>query len=131
MRIWHALLGGLLLAAAGCGTTETPAEVSGTVLMDGQPLPDGEIIFEAADNAKAPVGGPIANGKYVVKTTPGAKKVKIQSSRPGTKGDAMMGSASREARLGPEYHAKSTLTADLKPGKNDGVDFQVKELPKK
>ena len=41
-------------ALVGCGG-EKPADVSGTVtLADGSPLPEGEIIFEAADNSKTP-----------------------------------------------------------------------------
>ena len=135
MRIRQAFAAAWLLAAAGCGlgcgSVEAPAEVSGTVLVDGQPLNDGEITFVAADNAKAPAAGPVVNGKYAVAVTPGPKKVKIQASRAGGKGDGAMGSGAREARLGPEFNEKSKLTADIKPGKNEGVDFQVKELPKK
>ncbi len=131
MRIRHAAVAAWLLGTLGCAGVEAPAEVSGTVLVDGQPLSDGEIVFVAADNAKAPAAGPVVNGKYTVAVTPGPKKVKIQASRPGGKGDAMMGSGGREARLGPEFNEQSKLTADVKPGKNDGVDFRVKELPKK
>ncbi len=131
MRIGKLVAAAWLLGALGCGTVEAPAEVSGTVLVDGQPLSDGEIVFVAADNAKAPAAGPVVNGKYAVAVTPGPKKVKIQASRPGGKGDAAMGSGAREARLGPEFNDQSKLTADVKPGKNEGVDFQVKETPKK
>ena len=135
MRIGHAVAAAWLLGAIGCGlgcvSAEAPAEVSGTVLVDGQPLSDGEIVFVAADNSKAPAAGPVVNGKYAVAVTPGPKKVKIQASRAPGKPDPVMGSAARQARLGPEFNEKSKLTADVKPGKNEGVDFQVKELPKK
>ena len=131
MRIRYAVAAALLLGGLGCSSAEAPAEVSGTVLIDGQPLSDGEIVFVAADNAKAPAAGPVVNGKYTVAVTPGPKKVKIQASRPGGQGDAMMGSGAREARLGPEFGEQSKMTADVKPGKNEGVDFQVKESRKK
>lgn len=47
----------LLLISLGCNSAETPAEVSGTVLLGSEPLAEGEIIFEALDNSKAPVRG--------------------------------------------------------------------------
>jgi len=119
------------LVLVGCGG-EKPAEVSGTVLLDdGAPLPEGEIIFLAADNSKSPEAGPIKDGKYSLTLPPGAKKVRIQASRPASKSDPAMGAPPKEAMLGPEYNEKSTLTADIKPGKNEGVDFKVKALPKR
>ena len=121
----------MLLSSLGCNSADTPADVSGTVLMDGVPLTDGEIIFEASDNGKTPAAGTIKDGKYATQVLPGMKKVKITSSRPTSKPDRVMGSAAQEHRLGPEFNTKSTLTADIKPGKNEGVDFQVKELAKK
>lgn len=125
-----ALAGCLAVLAAGCGPSDQPATVAGTVLMDGQPLPEGEILFEAADKKLAPVSGPIVGGKYRVETTAGLKKVKIRSSRPG-KPDPVMGMTPPEARLGPEYDENTTLSADLKAGANEGVDFQVKEMKTK
>ena len=118
-----------LVAVVGCGG-EQPAEVSGTVLMDGAPLPDGEIIFLAADNAKTPEAAPIKDGKYSLRVLPGAKKVQIKASRPTSKPDPVMGSAAREAMLGTEYNEQTKLTADIKSGDNPNVDFQVKALPK-
>ena len=116
---------------SGCATSESPAEVSGTVLMDGKPMPEGEIIFEATDNSKTPAAGAIRDGKYTAHVVPGPKKVKIQGSRTTSNPDPVMGTAAREATLGSEYNEKSTLTAEINAGKNDGVDFQVKEQPRK
>ena len=121
----------ILLGSLGCNSAEAPADVSGTVMMDGVPLAEGEIIFVASDNSKTPAAGTIKDGKYAVQVLPGTKKVKIASSRPTSKPDPVMGSAAREHRIGPEFNEKSTLTADIKPGKNEGIDFQVKELAKK
>lgn len=120
-----------LVALVGCGG-EKPSEVSGTVLMDGAPLPEGEILFLAVDNSKSPEAAPIKNGKYSLTVSPGAKKVQIKASRPSSaKSDPAMGVPPQESMIGPEYNEKSTLTADIKPGKNEGVDFKVKALPKK
>jgi hypothetical protein len=128
-RSLMAALVAALPLVAGCGG-ERPAEVSGTVKIDGRPLPEGEIIFEAVDGSKTPAAAPIKDGKYTVHVLPGAKKVKVTASRPPKKRDPVLGDAARESMLGPEYNERSTLTADVKPGTNTGVDFNVKELPR-
>lgn len=72
----------VLLGSFGCNSAEAPSEVSGTVTMDGVPLAEGEIIFEASDNSKTPSAGMIKDGKYTAQVLPGSKKVKISASRP-------------------------------------------------
>ncbi len=121
----------LLLISLGCNSAETPAEVSGTVLLGSEPLAEGNIIFEALDKSTAPGAGIIKDGKYTIQVLPGSKKVKIQASKPGTKVDPVMKSAMPESILGPEFNDKTTLKAEIKPGKNDKVDFQVKPIGKK
>ena len=121
----------LLLISLGCNSAETPAEVSGTVLLGSEPLAEGEIIFEAVDKSTAPGAGIIKDGKYTIQVLPGSKKVKIQASKPGTKVDPVMKSAMPESILGPEFNDKTTLKAEIKPGKNEKIDFQVKQMGKK
>lgn len=125
-----ALAASIALCAAGCGGPPT-ADVSGTVLIDSEPLKEGEIIFEEADNSKTPAAGKIADGKYRVTMVPGSKKVKITASRPTSKPDPVLGAAAREAMIGPEFNTNTTLTATIKPGPQEGVDFKVKALPKR
>ena len=121
----------LLLISLGCNSAETPAEVSGTVLLGSEPLAEGNIIFEALDKSTAPGAGIIKDGKYTIQVLPGSKKVKIQASKPGTKVDPVMKSAMPESILGPEFNDKTTLKAEIKPGKNEKIDFQVKQMRKK
>ena len=121
----------LLLISLGCNSAETPAEVSGTVLLGSEPLAEGNIIFEALDKSTAPGAGIIKDGKYTIQVLPGSKKVKIQASKPGTKIDPVMKSAMPESILGPEFNDKTTLKAEIKPGKNEKIDFQVKQMGKK
>ena len=121
----------LLLISLGCNSAETPAEVSGTVLLGSEPLAEGNIIFEALDKSTAPGAGIIKDGKYTIQVLPGSKKVKIQPSKPGTKVDPVMKSAMPESILGPEFNDKTTLKAEIKPGKNEKIDFQVKQMGKK
>lgn len=118
----------LLLISLGCNSAETPAEVSGTVLLGSEPLAEGEIIFEALDNSKAPGAGMIKDGRYTIQVLPGSKKVKIQASRSAAKIDPVMKIAMKESILGPEFNERTTLKAEIKPGKNDKVDFQVKQI---
>ena len=121
----------LLLISLGCNSAETPAEVSGTVLLGSEPLAEGNIIFEALDKSTAPGAGIIKDGKYTIQVLPGSKKVKIQASKAGTKIDPVMKSAMPESILGPEFNDKTTLKAEIKPGKNEKIDFQVKQMRKK
>jgi hypothetical protein len=121
----------LLLVSLGCNSAETPAEVSGTVLLGSEPLAEGNIIFEALDKSTAPGAGIIKDGKYTIQVLPGSKKVKIQASKSGTKVDPVMKSAMPESILGPEFNDKTTLKAEIKPGKNEKIDFQVKQMGKK
>lgn len=116
----------VLLAVAGCGDGQ--AEVSGTVLMDGEPLREGEIIFEATDNATAAAAGKITDGTYCVRVSPGPKRIKISASRPTSKIDPAMRTAPHEQVIGPAYNSKTTLGIDIKPGRQTGVDFAVKSL---
>lgn len=118
----------LLLILLGCSSAEVPSEVSGTVLLGSEPLAEGNIIFESMDNSKAPGAGVIKEGRYTVQVLPGSKKVKIQASKPGAKIDPVMKSAIPESILGPEYNEKTILKAEIKPGKNEKVDFQVRQI---
>lgn len=129
MRLRLILLAALVAALPGCMGYGL-AEVSGTVTMDGQPLKDGEIILESTDQKSTPAGAKISDGSYSMRTTPGPKVVRILASRPTSKPDPVMGSAAREAAIGPQYNTNSNLRATINPGKQSGLDFQVKELPK-
>lgn len=110
----------------GCGPTE--ATVSGAVLVDGQPLEKGEILFEELDKSIAPNAGPITAGKYSLRVQPGAKIVRIRASRAPARPDPLMGYAPLEAMIPAEFNTQSTLRAQIKPGKNEGVDFAVTSI---
>jgi hypothetical protein len=121
--------GGLVaLLAAGCGGGAN-ATVSGTVLMDGKPLKEGDIIFEEMDKSKTPAGGKIADGNYMLEVPPGSKVVRITASRPTRKPDPVMGAAARESMIAKEFNENTTLKAKIQPGQNEGVDFEVKSIP--
>ena len=126
-RVARAVLLAATLGVTGCGGSE--AEVSGSVTVDGQPLKDGDIIFEAADGSVTPAAGKIVDGKYSLKVLPGPKKVRINASRPTKKPDPVMGAAARESMIAPEFNEQSRLAADVKGGRQAGVNFEVKSIP--
>jgi hypothetical protein len=119
----------LLILLAACGG-ERLAEVSGSVLIDGEPLDEGEIIFEEADNSRTPAASKIEKGQYKVAVLPGSKKVRITASRSTSKPDPVMGSAAKEPRIGPEFNTDTRLTCEVQPGQQSGVNFEVKETPR-
>ena len=112
---------------AGCGGSET--EVSGRILMDGQPLKEGEIIFEEADNSVTPAVGKIVGGKYQTKVLPGSKVVRINASRPSAIVDPHMGVPTSESMIAEEFNVQSKLKADIRPGTQDEVNFEVTSIP--
>jgi len=112
----------------GCGGG-SHGDVSGSVKIDGKPLPAGDIIFESTDGSAPVAHGKIKDGQYSLKTTSGAKKVRISATRPGKNVDPSMGAAPQEALIGPEYNSNTQLIADVKPGANSNVNFDVKALP--
>lgn len=118
----------LLLALSGCGgeTVKTPSvgEVSGMVTLDGNPLEGAIVIFEP-DTTRSSNGRTDAQGKYELmfnKEVKGAAlgKHKVRISR---RDDPLKGA--REA-LPAKYNQKTELTADVKTGKNENVNFDLK-----
>ncbi|QDU74459.1 hypothetical protein Pan97_14670 [Bremerella volcania] len=100
--------------------------VTGTVTLDGQPLTEGEIIFESAEDAAAgipPAIGKIENGKYEVKAAPGTKKVSISVKVPDGPAD-VTGLQPTKETIPAKYNAKTTLTSDVTEGKNT-ADFAL------
>lgn len=112
-----------LLGGAGC-SNDPFREVSGTVTLDGKPLPEGEIIFISPDNSTTPSTGPIADGKFQFKATVGAKKVQVNAVR--DTGRVELGAKVYESIIPPQYNAKTTLTADVKASGPNEFAFEVK-----
>lgn len=127
----------LVLLLAGCGSDPLPAKVRGEVLVDGQPLAKGTIIFAVPGKAEAT--GVIENGKIVsvgtFKTDDGASvgqaKVAVQAmqisaapvvvANPGDTKSNTLASMSGQSLIPARYGNPETseLTADLKAGQNE------------
>jgi hypothetical protein len=128
---WICLSAGVafLFTLVGCGSGE--AEVSGLVRVNGEPLAEGDIIFEESDKSKTPAAAKIVAGKYELKVLPGKKVVRISASRPTAKPDPVMGAAAREAAIAKEFNTNSSLKVEIKSGNNKDVNFDVKPAPVK
>lgn len=134
-------------AAIGCGGKSGPekAVVSGKVTLDGAPVETGSIAFIPTGATKGPVAGAvIEQGTY--RTSPGggpvigAHRVEITAHRPGkgapaagavgaTAGpSAAAATPNLEAYIPKQYNKESTLTLDVKSGKNE-QDFELKSTP--
>jgi len=70
------------LALSGCGPSGSEKyTVTGTVTFDGQPVPDGHIIFAPTEAGLPPDAGKISRGKFELTATAGKKRVEIHASR--------------------------------------------------
>jgi hypothetical protein len=130
---WLALLGLFLV----CGCSPQPGRrvaVAGTVLVDGQPLPEGSISFFPVAGIAGPTGGGvILNGKYEIPAEQGPvigrQRVEIRGFRnsgrkipdiwhPGELVDQKVGA------LGPEFNSQSILVRDINDTQNR-IDFNL------
>jgi hypothetical protein len=71
---------GLLTLIAGCGKnphSAEHAEVSGTVLFQGKPLPGGKVTFVAVNGAFASLGTIDASGHYQINAPIGAVEIGV------------------------------------------------------
>lgn len=61
-------------AVAGCGSpsADEGITVTGTVTLDGQPLPVGQVVFEIVNSSEQRIGG-ISNGRFEVRGVPVGK----------------------------------------------------------
>jgi hypothetical protein len=130
-----------LLLVTGCGDKSSSVDllprlaVSGSVSLDGKPMPEGRIVFEPTADIKGPTAIAVADikdGKYVIDRAqgpvPGKHKVAITSRPSHTIGvDDMPGTApKREAEKIPSrYNTKTTLTKDISADSPNQFDFEV------
>ncbi|WP_157369279.1 hypothetical protein [Zavarzinella formosa] len=123
-------------AFSGCGKEGPPtAEVSGVVMLDGVPVPEGSITFTPVEGTLgATAGGVIKNGKYQISADkgPGIGKNKVSINYPKETGKRVPDASSpgkdrtevTEA-IPAKYNSASTLVHPITTGKNT-LDFDLK-----
>ena len=124
----------MIVGASGCGGGPERFTVGGQVTLDGQPLPDGEIVFRPTGATKGPTAaGSIDNGVYLIPEArgpmAGSYTVSIEAERKtGKKIRAnMIGTATTdqyEQYLPARYNDKTTLTADVTDSRDD-LNFEL------
>lgn len=127
--VFCALVLASLFALAGCSP---PPQISGTVTLDGQPLPEGYIAFvpdgTGPHASGTGSGANIVNGSYLLRAPQGKYLVEITASKllplpPGQKG---MDGATEEVRqyLPDRYNSKTELKQEITATAK--IDFELK-----
>jgi hypothetical protein len=110
--------------------------VSGAVTLDGQPLDSGTIHFRPTSNdAGTEVSTSISGGKYSFQKSdgpvPGNYRVEVSSAK-DTKFEPPAGKTPGEflppaakETVPDKYNIKTTLSATIKPGQSEPVDFKL------
>ena len=121
---WPALfLVGIFVCGCSSGSRSYP--VKGVVTFDGEPVPNGDIMFVEEDGSIAPDAGKIVNGKYDMQVKGGKKRVEIRASKevPGAKG--LMGPA-LEDYIPSRYNSRTELSRDVTSQGPNQFDFKLK-----
>lgn len=121
LRVFAALLA---LSVASCGPKI--GTVSGTVSYDGQPIPDGYLVFQPVGPGKG-FGVKVTQGLYQVTAPYGQYMVRITAEKlvPFGGGVDMYGEKVQLQQYIPEkYNVNSTLTAEIPS--TGPVDFDLK-----
>lgn len=119
---------GLLLGVLGCNSSPSEVLVTGNVSYQGTPVQTGEIVFADAVGSAPSSYSPIKDGKYELRTMPGAKQVRIVAKREtGKVLEGAMGAQIPETvdLIPAQYNTNTTLTARVAEGKNPPIDFTL------
>jgi len=129
--IWVVLLA-LVSGGFGCAK-EKGVALEGKVTYGGEPIDVGTITFIPNSSNEIKRGSLIENGNYKVDAKtgpgPGPHRVEIRWAKPtGVKRKNEFGEEiqKRQEGLPEKYHDQSTLTAEIKPGKNV-IDFRLEK----
>ncbi len=115
----------------GCPATRPDAatySVSGTVNLDGQPMPDGEITFISAELGEFNILE-IKDGKYSGEVSAGKRKVEIRAfkeEKARAAGGMEVEGTSRVNYIPAKWNAESALTVEIKAdGPNELPPFDI------
>jgi hypothetical protein len=119
----------VLAMCAGCfggGEQILPdrATASGTVTLDGEPLPAGTIGFMSAEGPVATAVAILEDGTYLTNRAPIGKNVVTIDTT-----SIQVGNPPKYVPIPEKYRdpATSGLTVELQPGENEHLDFALKK----
>jgi hypothetical protein len=133
MRVSLAIVAVML--AGGCGA-KGPAKITihGAVTLDGEPLPEGQVVFIHADPAVGAVGGSIVNGNFTVTTFKGPHTIEVhcmqRRPRPIPPGGRPEDGITEVSIIPPRYNEQTELTFDVQ-SPEDRPEFALTTLPEK
>jgi hypothetical protein len=125
------LLACTAIAVAGCNEPSNRQAISGSVLLDGQPLAHGSIRFEPRDAARAQASGAvIAAGKFAVARdqglVPGTYRVAVSSPKNDpAAAPSMDGGGLAEERIPRRYNIDSELEIVVEPRGGNQFTFDL------
>jgi len=136
MRFQSVLLAAGVLWACTCvGCTEDPLNrqsVSGTVKVNGQPIPKGSILFNPVTSGGTVSGGVIENGQYKVPAdkglSPGEYLVSISApdtNAPVPKGYDKGHEPAPPELIPPQYGSKTTQKVTVTDGGSNVFDYDI------
>jgi hypothetical protein len=121
------------LLAAGCGPAAVQTGmVSGTVTLDGNPMPEGDVFFKGPDSKMGTFS--VVNGQFSGECQPGSYRVEIMAYRNEAPPADPTGyvppteSVSKVNFLPAAFNTDSTMTAEVKAGENNEFKFEVKSM---
>ena len=109
---WLRLAVGCLVVAgsaflAGCDSSGGAHDVTGTVTFEGEPVKEGQIVFESG----TVTGAEIKEGKFTAQLPPGKYKVRITATR--EEGVAPDGLPNYVSYVPKKYNEQTTLEEDV------------------
>ncbi len=113
----------VLALLTGCGSGG-PANVTGTVTLDGQAVPNGAVTFVMTEGGSGREGAVIRDGAFEAKLKPGRYRVELTGQKKvGTRRQKGFDGKEEEVVLTEElfparYNLKSELHEDIKSGTN-------------
>jgi hypothetical protein len=124
LRVCLLIFATLLIACSGCGPTGPKLfPVSGTVLLDGQPLAEGTIYFKTLETGAIDTL-PIKDGKFSGQAIEGDRRVEVVAYRliPVA---GQMGGEVQESLIASRFNSESTLKAVVSPTAANEYKFEV------
>ena len=122
-----------VLLAVGCESSSDRAALEGIVTLDGEPLPDGQIVFLPQADATGPsAGSTIENGNYSVPADMGlfAGNFRVEITAERKTGRKIVGFLGEEVDqvenyLPARYNDQSELVAQVEAGRKNTFDFEL------
>jgi hypothetical protein len=126
-----ALLAAALVGCLGCGggvNLEKTVSVSGTVMLDNQPMSEGDITFASTTDGSLD-NIPVKEGKFSGQATVGDRRVEIRAFMPDPANAEMYkddpSQAPKVNYLPEKYNSASSLKASVTADGPNTFDFKV------